>query len=199
MKTIETLNGQGSISWLTTGNQPERLIADVAALSHGKHEANNPAKLVRELVKAGHTTPLESVNFVFVVKAPIFVARQWMRHRTWWYNEISRRYCCPDKVPFEFYVPECESWMQGRIRNAHDVAVDEYARLVRNGMPAEQARGVLGTNLMTEFWAGVDGNNLLNFLRLRLAKGAQGEIREYAEAIVELLRDSYPNLLAEFV
>ena len=136
---------------------------------------------------------------------------QWHRHRTWSYNEISRRYTQEEMT---FYVPpeirqqaannrqasiaaeldfdlqRCQEII--RRQNASAVAV--FEDLLQRGVCREQARGVLPQNLMTTFWATVDLSNLLKFIELRASEQAQWEIREYAEAIKSLIKPRIPNI-----
>ena len=126
---------------------------------------------------------------------PLFIRSQWHRHRTWSYNEISRRYT---DVDIEFYTPpelreQAESDRQASrpaehldqaackalIEEHHKRSLDLYHKLLEQGVCREQARGVLPQDMMTTFWATVDLNNLLKFLELRDSDHAQWEIREY--------------------
>jgi thymidylate synthase (FAD) len=142
----------------------------------------------------------------------MFVRSQWHRHRTWSYNEISRRYT---EVDLEFYVPpvvreQAPSNRQASIEPVHvdqeaarrliaaqnQAALALYERLLVMGVCREQARGVLPQNLLTTFWGTVDLHNLIGFLELRDSEGAQWEIRQYAQAIKELVRPQFPNVAA---
>lgn len=175
----------------------EAARASVSGKSKGTEQDK---KLLRYLFVNKHTSPFEMVEFKFLVKAPIFVARQWLRHRTWSYNEQSRRYTSDD---VEFYYPD--SWRQqsssnkqastensidserfidmeyvNHIRNALDL----YDLMLDNGVAREQARIVLPVSLYTTFYAKVDAHNLMHFLRLRLHEHTQKETREYAKALL---------------
>lgn len=168
------------------------------------------AKLIDYLVKNQHTSPLECVQFTFEVKAPIFVFRQWHRHRTWSFNEVSGRY---SELPEEFYVPEVSQIatqsksnkqmrtdeihplaenIQQAIYSAADGAFATYHELLKVGCPRELARGVLPVNTYSHMFATVDALNLFKFLKLRLHKHAQYEIRVYAEAMLELIEPTIP-------
>jgi thymidylate synthase (FAD) len=149
-----------------------------------------------------HTSPFEMVEFKFRVKCPLIVARQWMRHRTFSYNEISRRYTSEE---IEFYIPtvwrlqstdnrqssagELESAVGSELTaalQAHcDSALALYHRALEAGVAREMARAFLPYNLYTQFIAKVDAHNLMHFLQLRMAPDAQYEIRVYAWAIYE--------------
>ena len=173
-------------------------------------------KLINYLVKNHHTTPLECVQFTFEVKAPIFVFRQWHRHRTWSFNEISARYAA---LPEEYYVPEAvqitlqsESnkqmrtddqhtealWAQAVIAGTCAEAFRAYKSLIAVGIPRELARGVLPVNTYSHMFATVDLHNLAHFLRLRLHSHAQYEIRVYAEAMLKLIEPIVPVAVAAF-
>lgn len=174
------------------------------------------AKLIHYLMKNRHTSPFESVNFTFQVKAPIFVFRQWHRHRTWKFNEISARYA---ELPEEFYVPETEqittqsvnnkqqrtgetlpSAQRCRDRIEHQCrdAFAAYHELLADGCPRELARGVLPVNTYSKMFGTIDLHNLLGFLRLRDHSHAQYEIRVYAEAMLALIEPIVPVSVAAF-
>lgn len=174
------------------------------------------AKLINYLLKNRHTSPFEAVTFTFDVKAPIFVFRQWHRHRTWSFNEVSARYA---ELPEEFYVPELDqittqstSNKQMRTTERHPEAervfdcIHEhcaeafrlYRLMLSNGVPRELARGVLPMNTYSHMFASVDLHNLFHFLRLRLHEHAQYEIRVYAEAMLQLVEPIVPVAVAAF-
>lgn len=150
---------------------------------------------LKTMLSRGHTSPFEMVTFQFQVKLPIFVARQWMRHRTGSFNETSLRYT---EAKPEFYKPSFPErpgvgvaiCMQ--FQTAYRGAWQRYQLLCANGAPKEVARAVLPVGLYTSFFWRTDLYNLLHFLDLRTAPGAQWEIRQYAEAIVELVRPFVP-------
>ncbi len=175
------------------------------------------AKLIGYLMRNRHTSPFEAVSFTFEVKAPIFVFRQWHRHRTWSYNEVSARYTA---LPDEYYVPELDkittqSTGNKQMRTAEQHPEAEkirsgiagccfeahclYDRLLQMGCPRELARGVLPVNTYSHMFASVDLHNLFHFLRLRLHEHAQYEIRVYAEAIVALIQPIVPVAVAAFL
>jgi len=167
-------------------------------------------KLLNYLLKNKHTSPFESCVFTFDVKAPIFVFRQWHRHRTWSFNEISARYA---ELPEEFYVPEvaqittqsasnkqmrtdelhpeAES-MRRRIYDISSDAFSVYKKLIAEGCPRELARSVLPVGTYSHMFATVDLHNLFHFLHLRLHSHAQYEIRVYAEAMLQLIEPIVP-------
>lgn len=167
-------------------------------------------KLIQYLVKNRHTSPFESVTFTFEVKAPIFVFRQWHRHRTWSFNEVSARY---SELPEEFYVPALDQIttqstsnkqmrttkinkdadvIERRIRTNNNRSFETYRYLLEDGCPRELARTVLPVGTYSHMFATVDLHNLFHFLRLRLHEHSQYEIRVYAEAILRLIEPIVP-------
>lgn len=174
------------------------------------------AKLISYLMKNRHTSPFESVSFTFEVKAPIFVFRQWHRHRTWAYNEISARYTELDEG---FYVPELDqittqstSNKQMRTKEQHPkaavfqafmethnaTAVQSYKEMIEEGCPRELARSILPVAAYSRMFATVNLHNLFHFLRLRLHEHSQYEIRVYAEAMLQLIEPIVPVAVKEF-
>jgi thymidylate synthase (FAD) len=174
------------------------------------------AKLIDYLVKNHHTSPFEAVSFTFEVKAPIFVFRQWHRHRTWGFNEISARYA---ELPEEFYVPELDQittqsdsnkqmrtheqhadagvW-QKVIAGACESAFLVYHEMLAEGVPRELARSVLPVGTYSHMFATVNLHNLMKFLQLRLHSHSQYEIRVYAEAMLQLIEPLVPVATAAF-
>lgn len=167
-------------------------------------------KLLKYLIDNKHTSPLEHVVLKFSIHCPLFIRSQWHRHRTWSFNEISRRYT-EDGVTF--YVPEKlrEQSANNRqasiesdtldqegclnyIRAVHREALFAYNKLLQHGVCREQARGVLPQNMMTTFIGTVDLHNLIHFLALRDSAHAQAEIVEYAQAIKQLVRPLFPTV-----
>lgn len=181
-----------------------------AAWRTGENE-NSDTKLINYLWKNKHTTPFEAVTFTFEIKAPIFVFRQWHRHRTWSFNELSARY---KELPEEFYVPEVDkigtqSIDNKQTRNLNIVApreeeirdyqvicaqsFDKYKTLIAMGWPRELARMCLPLSAYSHMFATVDLLNLLKFLTLRCHSHAQYEIRIYAEAMLKLIKPIVPT------
>lgn len=169
-------------------------------------------RLIGYLWRNAHTSPFEAVTLTFEVKAPIFVFRQWHRHRTWSYNELSARY---RELPEEFYLPDpaligeqSKDNKQARTIGEGDVekrareverlklvcqdAFRLYEFLLGEGWPRELARSVLPVNTYSHMFGTVDLLNLLKFLTLRCHSHAQYEIRVYAEAMCELARQVAP-------
>jgi thymidylate synthase (FAD) len=173
-------------------------------------DAGKDVKLIQYLIKYRHTTPLESVTFTFDVKAPIFVFRQWHRHRTWAYNEMSARYT---ELPEEFYIPEAKEIttqstsnkqmrtdelhpqaekMREWMRVTNQVSFKMYHDLLAEGCPRELARSVLPVATYSQMFGTVNLHNLFHFLGLRTHAHAQYEIRVYALAMLELIRPICP-------
>lgn len=168
--------------------------------------------LINYLMRNGHTSPLEQCIIKLHIKAPLFVVRQWQRHRCWSYNEVSYRYTEPE---MEFYKP---SQWRGQAKDnkqmsagvveeqeidIHDEYMVSYTELtaiaqtwynanIKNGMCREQARIALQQSLYTQLYATVDLHNLLHFIKLRMHPHAQYEIRVYAEAIAEFVKEWCP-------
>lgn len=179
-------------------------------------DSGSDSKLIKYLWEHDHTTPFEAVQFTFEVKAPIFVVRQWHRHRTWTYNELSARY---RELPAEYYVPDpavigtqsknnkqARDLIQEVTPEAHKAAREiaqashdafvTYRRLLDLGTPRELARSVLPTNTYTHMFATVDLLNLFRFMTLRCDEHAQYEIRRYAWAMQELAKPVVPVAMA---
>ena len=214
---ISVLDNQGWIGLLNyMGNEVD--ITNAARVSFGKRKEsfdNNDLKLMNYLIKNQHMTPFEHITMTFSVHCPLFVRAQWMRHRTWSYNEISRRYTDEE---ITFYLPKAlrvqsDNNKQGSIDNSHvndekslicDMDIQQihafqlYKKLLEAGACREQARSILPQSMMTTFWATTDLRNLLGFLKLRCDEHAQAEIREYANAIKELIRPIYPHVISAF-
>lgn len=177
------------------------------------------AKLIRRLMRDGHTSPFEFVALTFEVKAPIFVLRQWMRHRTWSYSEVSARY---SEVEDDVYVPandaigvQSVSNKQGRdtghMSNAMvarraaqlEEMIEHYRKgfslyrdFVTDGWPRELARALLPVATYSRMYAMVDLHNFLKFIGLRDHDHAQHEIRVYAAAMLDLARTVAPVAVA---
>ncbi|MBC7314909.1 MAG: FAD-dependent thymidylate synthase [Chloroflexi bacterium] len=143
-------------------------------------------RLIRRLMAAEpkHNTVFEHAVFRFGVKCPIFVARQWMRHRIGSFNEKSLRYCTADR---EYYVPaEEDASALALYRQQMEASFDVYEKLVASGWKKERARGVLGLAVYTEFIWTVNAWSLMNWLQKRLDPAAQWEHSQYAEAVLDI-------------
>lgn len=177
-------------------------------------DSGSDARLIKYLLNHQHTSPFEHVTFTWEVKAPIFVLRQWMRHRTWSYNEVSARYT---ELPEEFYVPEPDkigtqskdnkqvrvieeepAWLDERgvmndvLRIASFEAHATYKALLKMNCPRELARMVLPLNTYSHMFATVNLHNLFKFITLRNHEHAQYEICVYAEAMLDLIKSIVP-------
>jgi thymidylate synthase (FAD) len=165
-------------------------------------------KLIEYLLKHSHLTPFEHSIFQFHVKCPIFVARQWIRHRWGSFNEISSRYT---QVKDEFYVPD-EFRIQDTLNKQGSLKTENldnkklvedysstvkksyetYQKLISCGVAKEMARMVLPVCQYTQFYWTVNARSLMNFLNLRLDEHAQLEIREYAKVLADIFKDKMP-------
>lgn len=174
--------------------------------------------LIRFLMRDRHGTPFEHNAFRFHIRAPIFVAREWMRHRVGSFNEFSMRYA---KATDEFYVPDADDVRSqvGRpgaysfepvdpelaeqtrqeLRAVYEQAYATYERLVEAGVARELARSVMPVGAYTEFFWTINARSLMNFVSLRAAETAQREIRRYAEACETFLAEKMPVTHAAFV
>lgn len=195
-------------------------IAKAARVSYAKgtKSVQDDENLIRYLWRNKHTSPFEMVTFTFHIKLPIFVSNQWVRHRTWSFNQISGRY---SEMPDEFYVPDEDKVTKQNPNNKQggtdeyvgpkdqdgwsnvfkqeqSAARSQYEEYLSTGMRRELARINLPLSQYTEMYATVDLHNLLHFLRLRLDHHAQYEIRVYAESILNIIRDIVPVTVKAF-
>ena len=174
--------------------------------------------LVRFLMRERHGTPFEHNSFRFHIRCPIFVAREWFRHRTSSYNEFSMRYAkatddfyvpAPEDVrtqvgkpgayTFEQVEPELAEETRGELEAVYEAAYSAYARLVEKGVARELARAVLPVGAYTQFFWTVNARSLMNFVSLRAAETAQLEIRRYADAVEAFFAEKMPVTHAAFV
>ncbi|MEE3313264.1 MAG: FAD-dependent thymidylate synthase [Treponema sp.] len=198
----------------------DQRIVQSARVSYGDgtKSVSQDAALIDYLLRHQHTSPFEQVVFTFHLKMPIFVARQWVRHRMGRMNEVSGRYSV---MRDEFYVPEdsciakqSKDNKQGReseplpeaeaeeFRNAFEagqkLSYEAYSKMLDKGLAREIARINLPLSLYTEFYWQMDLHNLFHFLKLRLDSHAQYEIREYAKVILEMVRKVCPMATSSF-
>ena len=186
-----------------------------AAWRSGEDEGKDK-KLIEYLMKNGHSTPFEMVSFKFEVKAPIFVYRQWHRHRTQSYNEMSARYT---KLPEEWWTPRIEdlapqdtknkqaraklssqndkewhdrSKLRALMHRQNTSAYELYEHLLSKGVAREVARSVLPVSMYSKMFATANMLNWFRFLNERLHPHAQPEIRVYAEAIAKFIKQQCP-------
>lgn len=179
-------------------------------------DSGSDARLINYLYNNGHNTPFECVSFTFEVKAPIFVFRQWHRHRAQSFNELSARY---KELPQEFYIPEATQittqstdnkqmrtteqhpdaeQFRAIMHNQNMQAFGQYHLMLEMGCPRELARSVLPMGTYSHMFATVNLNNLFKFLSERLHPHAQYEIRVYAEAMLKLIEPIVPVAVAAF-
>jgi len=196
-------------------------IVQAARVSYGEgtKKVSEDRALIRYLMRRRHTSPFEMVEFKFHVKLPIFVARQWIRHRTANVNEYSGRYSVMKE---EFYIPEAKDIRfqstvnkQSRseeevpdelkqrfiefLQKTHAASYEEYQRLIDEGLARELARIGLPLSLYTEWYWKIDLHNLFHFLRLRLDPHAQLEIRQYAHVMADMVKVVCPLAYEAFM
>jgi thymidylate synthase (FAD) len=178
-------------------------VVNSARVSFGRHKTkmdNTDEGLIKFLMRERHGTPFEHNSFRFHVRCPIFVAREWFRHRIGSFNEFSARYT---EMPHEAYLPDLD-YMRTQIGKpgaysfdqldpmkadiarevinvSYQLSFDAYERLIASGVAKEIARVVLPVGTYTEFYWTVNARSLMNFLSLRTAETAQREIRDYAD------------------
>ena len=201
-------------------------VVNAARVSFGKHKETLDAKdkkLIKYLIKHKHTSTMEHNTVTFRIKVPLFIRSQHHRHRTWSYNEISRRYT---EENLEFYEPktfrtQSKSNRQASnhdelypimgyfedggpnhatsvVKNHHYQSVVLYNSLMEKGVCREQARGVLPQNLYTEYVASVNASNLLKFIELRTHDGAQWEIQQVAKAFGQIALQLWPVMMEAY-
>ncbi len=200
-------------------------IVNAARVSFGKHKEQIDEKdkrLIRYLIRHRHTSTLEHNIVTFRFCVPLFVRSQHHRHRTWSYNEISRRYTDADLKFYEtsklrtqhksnrqasnseeiidpmieYHSPVCsvpgKDLASNLIKKHHKKSLDLFDNLIESGICREQARGVLPQNLYTEYYGTCNLNNLIKFINLRTHDGAQQEIRVVAEACKKIATELWP-------
>jgi thymidylate synthase (FAD) len=186
-------------------NEGDAAVVQAARVSYGAgtKSVSDDRALIRYLMRHKHTTPFEMVEFKFHIKAPIFVARQWLRHRTASVNELSARYSI---VKDEFFLPEElrkqstsrgqggeEPYGEGdanllaKQKASCDLAFHTYDELIKKGVSRELARIHLPQSTFTEFYWKINLHNLLHFLQLRIDDHAQKEIRDLARKVYDLI------------
>ena len=210
----------GSVEYITHMGD-DLTIVNAARVSFGaeKEELDEKdIKLINYLMQHNHTSPFEHCSITMRFVVPLFIRSQHHRHRTWAYNEISRRYT---SVDMKFYSPESfrtqhksnrqasnnemidpvldSAYLQIGYENAsravsmhNNRSVNLYNAMIDAGVCREQARGVLPQNLYTEYYGTTNLNNLIKFIKLRIHEGAQWEIQKVAEACQEIAKDLFP-------
>ena len=196
-------------------------VVNGARVSFARHKTemdDSDAGLIRFLMRDRHGTPFEHNAFRFHIRAPIFVAREWFRHRVGSFNEFSMRYA---RATDDFYVParddvrtqvgkpgaysfdpvsdDVAETTREELRQVYETAYSAYERLVELGVARELARAVLPVGAYTEFYWTVNARALMNFLSLRNAETAQREIRRYAEACERFFAERMPITYEAFV
>jgi len=179
---------------------------------------DSDAGLIRFLMRDRHGTPFEHNAFRFHIRCPLFVAREWFRHRVGSFNEFSMRYA---KATDDFYVPEPEDVRtqvgkpgaysfdpvdpelaertREELKAVYETAYATYQRLTEEGVARELARSVIPVGAYTEFYWTVNARAIMNFVSLRAHETAQREIRRYAEAIETFLAAKMPVTYEAFV
>ncbi len=195
----------------------DEMVVRAARISYGKETkgVDQDKKLIKYMMEHRHGTPFEHSLFIFHVKAPIFVARQWFRHRIGSFNEISGRYV---EYEDDFYIPkklriqhpknkqasiygdipgedELISLYEEVVRKSYEV----YKRFLQAGVAREISRTILPLSLYTQFYWSVNPRSLMNFINLRASEDAQEEIREYAKRISFFFYDRMPWTFSSFV
>ena len=196
-------------------------VVNGARVSFARHKTEMDEKdegLIRFLMRERHASPFEHSVFRFHVRCPIFVAREWFRHRWGSFNEFSMRYA---KATDDFYVPEPEDVRtqvgkpgaysfepvddelaertREELREVYEQAYETYERLVEAGVARELARAVMPVGAYTEFFWTVNARALMNFVSLRATEAAQREIRRYAEVVEQFFAAKMPVTHAAFV
>jgi thymidylate synthase (FAD) len=196
-------------------------VVNGARVSFARHKTEmdeSDEGLIRFLMRDRHGTPFEHNAFRFHVRAPLFVAREWFRHRVGSFNEFSMRYA---KATDDFYLPEPEDVRsqvgkpgaysfepvdpelaertREELQALYDAAYTTYTRLVEEGVARELARLAMPMGAYTEFYWTVNARSLMNFISLRAAETAQREIRRYAEACERFFAEKMPVTHAAFV
>jgi thymidylate synthase (FAD) len=196
-------------------NEGDAAIVQAARVSYGAgtKSVSEDRALIRYLMRHWHTTPFEMVEFKFHIRCPIFIARQWLRHRTASVNELSARYSI---VPSDYFLPDElrkqsttrvqggeETFSEGESLLAQqkascDLAFHTYDEMIKKGVSRELARTHLPQSTFTEFYWKINLHNLLHFLELRMEEHAQKEIRDLAKQVYEWIRPVCPMTCEAF-
>lgn len=204
-------------------------VVNAARVSFGseKEEVDEKdIKLINYLMDHNHSSPFEHCTITFRFTVPLFIRSQHHRHRTWAYNEISRRYT---SVDINFYEPKefrkqhksnrqastddlidpiveynrsglpISAGASTLVRSHHQECLKLFEQMLKAGVCREQARGVLPQNLYTQYYGTVNLHNLLKFVALRSHEGAQWEIQQVAEACLEIAEDLFPHSVQSFI
>jgi len=216
LKTINCLD-KGFVRLVDWMGSDQRIVQSArVSYGDGTKTVREDKGLIDYLMRHAHTSPFEQVNFTFHAKMPIFVARQIVRHRTAKLNEISGRYSI---LKDEFYEPDvsrmvkqskdnkqgssqelledAESFLQS-FKDEQFEMYDNYEEYIQGGMAKEMARINLPLSIYTEWYWTIDLHNLFHFLKLRMDSHAQYEVRVYADAKYNLIKDIVPFACESF-
>jgi len=220
-------DGIGSVDYVTHMGD-DLTIVNAARVSFGAEKDNldeKDIKLINYLMEHNHTSPFEHCSITMRFTVPLFIRSQHHRHRTWAYNEISRRYT---SVEMKFYEPENfrtqhksnrqasndelinpgldSSYLYMGYETANNAvqthntrSLSLYNALVKAGVCREQARGVLPQNLYTQYYGTANLHNILKFIALRSHSGAQWEIQQVAKACLTIIKEHYPISVEAFM
>ena len=228
MKEVELYgDGIGKVSYVQHVGD-DKMIVNAARVSFGQDNTKplteRDQKLIKYLIEHRHTSPFEHNSITFMLEVTMFVRSQHMRHRTWAYNEISRRYT---EVDLKFYEPKAFRTQHKSNRQAsnenelidpiiapafadtyiksseavakfHKQSLDLFNHLVDAGVCREQSRGVLPQNLYAKYYGTVNLSNLLKFIDLRTHEGAQWEIQKMAEACLYIATEIWPYSIGAY-
>ena len=209
MVASEKILDKGFIELIDFMGNDDTIVSSARVSYLGESKGEKADKgLINYMMKHGHTSPFEHVIFQWRIKCPLFVRSQWHRHRTWSYNELSRRYTSEN---IEFYIPnewriqheENRQGSQKSIDIPNDKlssgfssrcidSLDYYHWLLDKGIAREMARMVLPQNMYTVFYGTVNLHNLFHFIELRSDSHAQWEIQQYAKAMEEMIQQIVP-------
>lgn len=201
-------------------------VVNSARVSFGSHKEeldDKDKKLIGYLIKHKHTSTLEHNIATFRMKVPLFIRSQHHRHRTWSYNEISRRYT---DFNIEFYMPEsfrsqsksnrqasteetlnpvlnglgwgARSLASDLYKEICQESLEVYNRMLESGICKEQARGILPQSMYTEYYATANLNNILKFVDLRIHEGAQWEIQNLAKGMLYIIKELWPISIEKY-
>ena len=202
----------------------DKTVVNSARVSFGQDNDRELTKrdkrLIKYLISHKHTSTLEHNLVTFMFEVPLFIRSQHMRHRTWSYNEVSRRYT---EIDLKFYEPKLyrtqhESNRQSsnsdelidpeiefdkttvtqKVHQHHRRSLRLFDEMVLAGVCREQARGILPQNLYSRYYGTVNLNNLLKFIDLRLHEGAQWEIQQVAKACLEIATELWPYTVGAY-
>ena len=220
-------DNKGSVEYITHMGS-DLTIVNAARVSFGAEKEQldeKDIKLINYLMQHNHTSPFEHCSITFRFVVPLFIRSQHHRHRTWAYNEISRRYT---SVDMKFYSPKEFRTQHKSNRQAsndelinpvlnssytaigfeladhavemhHTRSIGLYNALIDAGVCREQARGVLPQNLYTEYYGTANLHNLLKFVSLRIHEGAQWEIQQVAKACLQIAKQHFPHAVESYI